>query len=543
MGVEAGLWMLLLLLVTAGTGPIRTAEGKLDQSQELTPVHPQPGQQLSEPVPCVQEQQQRPHDALSAFLLALRDSWSKRSELGKEELARFGICSDSDGTEHPQLSSLLSLGQKAHEESSGPGYLHTTKEHWDVEDDGKFTLTLHLTRPCKGHQQIPVASIAVLFFVDNIKTEGMNLKFSSHGLHPNKQTVCVSKNTQFLVLTAGQTEIFTHAHLKLRIVVDAQKDSGQKMGLDDLQAIVIKKDTSTNAPLSPAVLFYTHGTNSELEAPPSNQTFLFLCELQKFLNEVLPQSNTVQTQEEAAVSQSVLHSLPPLTLGVSSSESLLLEMINSSGPTVFSFPRHSFGLQSHRVELALNPVLLSVLRLRLGEALAQVCTEEAGYSVKDRLQVLTALTALPDDGGGSEKGLENPREVQYRALLLLKALQTVLGAWAVERAQRAARADQEGPTKPTQCRLQSLTVSLEKYLLEPPTANINNCEGTCGFPLTSSNNHAILLNSHVQSGQPLNRTLCCVPVDYDDLCVIELDSDGTTITYKTNMIAKACECR
>lgn len=119
----------------------------------------------------------------------------------------------------------------------------------------------------------------------------------------------------------------------------------------------------------------------------------------------------------------------------------------------------------------------------------------------------------------------------------------MLGVWAEERAQRAARADEEGLMKPSHCRLQSLTVSLEKYLFEPRRANINNCEGACGFPLTTGTNHAILLNNHLQSGHPLNRTLCCVPVDYDELPVIQLESSGATISYKANMIAKKCECR
>lgn len=142
-----------------------------------------------------------------------------------------------------------------------------------------------------------------------------------------------------------------------------------------------------------------------------------------------------------------------------------------------------------------------------------------------------------------DTGLENLHEVQYRALLLLKALQAVLNAWAAERAQRAIRADQENPSKQTECHLQSFTVSLEKFFLEPSTANINNCEGVCGFPLTNGNNHAILFNSHIQSGQPSNRTLCCVPVAYDDICVIELHEDSTAISYKTNMVAKECGCR
>lgn len=135
------------------------------------------------------------------------------------------------------------------------------------------------------------------------------------------------------------------------------------------------------------------------------------------------------------------------------------------------------------------------------------------------------------------------KEAQYRSILLLKALQVVLSTWEVERAQRAARADDDGSSLPSQCRLQSLTVSLRKFFLEPSKININNCEGVCRFPLTTGNNHAILLNSHIQSGQPVNRSLCCVPVEFDDLFVIELESEGTNIAFKTNVVATKCECR
>ncbi|KAI4899995.1 hypothetical protein NFI96_014500 [Prochilodus magdalenae] len=569
MALQAGLWLFLLLPVTVVTGPLTTPEGKPDQSQDLTPLPPWPersggelesestaplpkgetsgsiltsSDHLSGHVPCVEEQPQS-QDALSDFLLALRESWESQSELGKEELARFGICSHSDGVPLQQFSSLVTQAQKAHKKNTGPGYFHTKREHWDVEENGKFTLTLHLTRLCKHYQQSTVASIMLLFFVDTINTEGLNIKFSSHALQPNKQTVCVSKGTQFVVLPTGHAEIFGHGHLKLRIAVGSQEDGEQKMGLADFQGIMAKKDAKTSIPLSPVVVFFTHESTSELQTPPSNRTFFFLCELQKFLSQVLPLKDLGSSvQEDAPVSESVLHSLPPLTLGVSSSESVLLELINSSGPTVFSFPRDCLVLQKHQVELDLNPELLSVLRLRLHEALAQIRTEEAGHSVMvDKLQVLTALTALPGHGEGAETGLENLREVQYRAFLLLKALQTVLGTWAVERAQRTARADQITPT--SQCGLQSLTVSLEKYVLHPPIANINNCEGPCHFPPNISNNHALLLSRHRLSGQPLTRTLCCVPVDYDNLCVIEVGFEGAIISYKTNMIAKKCECR
>uniref|UniRef100_A0A671SC12 Muellerian-inhibiting factor-like n=1 Tax=Sinocyclocheilus anshuiensis TaxID=1608454 RepID=A0A671SC12_9TELE len=281
-----------------------------------------------------------------------------------------------------------------------------------------------------------------------------------------------------------------------------------------------------------------------LDEKPPSRTYLFLCELQKFLSDILPQKEGPAPQRGAnAVSLDALHSLPPLSLGVSSTVSLLSGLVNSSTPTVFVFPERQQGLQTHRVEVTLDSPLLSVLRMRLDEAMAQVKQQEVGQKVIDRLQKLSELSALSPDGEDDEAVDKNRKEAQYRSILLLKALQVVLLTWEVERAQRAARADEDGSSVPSQCRLQSLTVSLRKFLLEPSTANINNCEGVCGFPLTNANNHAILLNSHIQSGQPVNRSLCCVPVDFDDLCVIELESEGTNIFFKTNVVATKCECR
>lgn len=136
------------------------------------------------------------------------------------------------------------------------------------------------------------------------------------------------------------------------------------------------------------------------------------------------------------------------------------------------------------------------------------------------------------------------KEAQYRSVLLLKALQTVLSILEVERGQRAARADEDSQMTSQQCRLQSLIVSLRKYTLEPSVAKINNCEGSCSFPLsTTSNNHVVLLNSHIQSGHPVNRSPCCVPVEYDDLCVIELESKATVTSFKPKVVATKCECR
>ncbi|XP_035379156.1 muellerian-inhibiting factor [Electrophorus electricus] len=569
MDEQTGLWLLLLLQVTVVSGALSTAERELDANPDLLPAQLRPahsgenggegesnkghvpyGRPLASvlaPLQCLMgdalclNEQQHHTDALGDFLLALRDARSKEPEPGKEEFSQFGMCSHFDGVQRSQFPSLFMLSKKEHKENRRLGFLHTKKEHWEVDEDGDFTLTLHLAKHHKDYQAT-LDSTLLLFFVGRINVGEFNLKFSSPALQPNKQTVCVSTSAQFLVLTGGQATGFSHDHVKLKIVVEPQNGNEQKMGLSELQTFMVRKNRS-DIKLGPVVLFFQHATNSE-GAQHSSGTFHFLSELQKFLNEVLAQRNPPRPQDVSTpAAWGVLHSLPPLTLGASTSESLLLELVNSSGPTMFSFPQQGVGLWTHRVELDLSLSLLSLLRLRLDEALAQVRLEKAERSVMDRLQTLTKLTAFPDNRGGAETGLGNPSEVPYRALLLLKALQAVLGTWAVERAQRAARAGQDAPTGPSQCRLQSLTVNLERYFLEPRMANINNCEGACGFPLINENNHAMLLNAQVQSGQPLSRRLCCVPVDYEDLCVIELDSEGTLITYKTNMVAKRCGCR
>lgn len=56
------------------------------------------------------------------------------------------------------------------------------------------------------------------------------------------------------------------------------------------------------------------------------------------------------------------------------------------------------------MELALKPSLLSVLKLKLEEALAQVRMEEVGRGAIDKLQILSVLSALPEDGEELETG-------------------------------------------------------------------------------------------------------------------------------------------
>ncbi|XP_050950580.1 muellerian-inhibiting factor isoform X1 [Labeo rohita] len=561
---HARFWLMLLLTLATGSYGVSEGHKEQDNSWKVTPISGWNGDEqevadmvhvprstseqtigpsvhsthATEDVPC--DEQQRAHSrAMDDFLSAL----NRESEPGRLEFRNFGIC--SSGTPDLPVSRLVqSLDQKR---NGLRGVQATKVDIWDAEMEGAVTLTLTFPRHA---QPTSPASVMLLFNVDSIKGDGLRVKFNSHSIHPNTQTVCISEATRFLLLTGGQSHV--HVHLKLSVTIETWKDENKpKPGVSELQEVLMRRLDGSSMSMKPILLFLSerdeqrtphlkyHGNPLDERLP--SRTYLFLCELQKFLSDVVPQKEGLTTQE--GVSLDALHSLPPLSLGVSSSESLLSGLVNSSTPTVFVFPERQQGLQTHRVEVTLDSPLLSALRIRLDEAKAQVKQQEVGQRMIDRLQKLSELSGLSPDGEDDEAVAKDHKEAQYRSILLLKALQVVLSTWEVERAQRAARADDDGSSLPSQCRLQSLTVSLRKFFLEPSKININNCEGVCRFPLTTGNNHAILLNSHIQSGQPVNRSLCCVPVEFDDLFVIELESEGTNIAFKTNVVATKCECR
>ncbi|XP_077082737.1 muellerian-inhibiting factor [Siphateles boraxobius] len=556
---QARFWLMMLLTVATGSYGATVGHKEMDNSPKVIPLSglngderevrdmacasekpigpPAQSTQATEDVPS--EQQAHSH-AIDDFLSALNGE----GELRRINFQHFGIC--SPGAPGLQVSRLV---QNVQQNRNGLKGVYATKDVWDAEQEGEITLTLTFPR---HPQPTNPASVTLLFNVDPIKGDGLRVTFNSHSIQPNTQMVCISEATRFLILTGRHSH--AHVHLKLNVTVAAWKDeSGSKPSVSELQEVLMRKVDGSST-MRPILIFLSDSEKQRtphlkyhgipLDARPPSRTFLFLCELQKFLSDVLHQKEGPTPQDDAnAFFLDTLHSLPPLILGVSSTESFLSGLVNSSMPTVFVFPQRQQSLQTHRVEVTLDDPLLSVLRMRLDEAMALVRQQEAGQMVMDRLQKLSELSAVSPDGEDDEAVTKDHKEAHYRSVLLLKALQTVLSTWEAERSQRAARANVESPSTPSQCRLQSLTVPLKKFLLEPSQVNINNCEGVCGFPLNNANNHAILLNSLIQSGEPVNRSLCCVPVDYDNLSVIRLESDGTKISYKTKVVATKCECR
>nr|AMX81308.1 anti-mullerian hormone Y [Hypoatherina tsurugae] len=264
----------------------------------------------------------------------------------------------------------------------------------------------------------------------------------------------------------------------------------------------------------------------------SSQTS-FLCELRRFLNGVLPQDHT----KSQLIQVDSLQPLPSLTLGLSSSETLMARVINSSAPTIFSFTSWSSKLPVHQGQLSMSSDLLEVLRQRLDQSEMQILElineEEVAQKAVERLGRLKKFTAF-------QRKEPAAGERQFCAFLLLKALQTVVRAYNMQRVTRAVPAN---PPRSPICGLKPLTVSFEGLVLGPQNANINNCHGSCAFPLTNGNNHAVLLNYHIESGAAEERAPCCVPVAYEPLEVLDLNEQGAFLSIKPDIIATECGCR
>ncbi|XP_029906416.1 muellerian-inhibiting factor [Myripristis murdjan] len=481
---------------------------------------------VPEDAPCSQGAQGH-GDILDGVFAVLREGLGNDSEVTNSSLTRFGVCTKSDGSSGAVLSELINAANR--DQRNGVGIVHPTKEV--SAEEGRLVLTLDIPQ-----SPLPQLNpVLLLVFGRPVTGRNFDVTFSSQSLHPDTQTACISEGTQFIILTGKASDGSVDQKWQLSV---ESPDTGQKE-----QELLLGEESGSNISMTPILLFladrgtYLRATQVASSSPDPSETCLFLCELQKFLGDVLLQDQT----ESISVQLDSLHSLPPLKLGVSSSETLLAGLLNSSAPTLFSFPAQGSELLVQSRELALPPALLEVLRQRLEHVMAQVTEiikeEEMGHTVMERLGRLKAFSAFP-------KNEPAAGERQYCAFLLLKALQTVARAYEAERGLRATRAGQMWRNL---CGLHSLNVSLEKYFVGPNAATINNCQGICdlspGNSLPNVNNHAILLHKQIEHGIELERPLCCVPVAYEDLEVVEWNSDGTYICIKPNMVAKECGCR
>uniref|UniRef100_A0A8C2ZLL1 TGF-beta family profile domain-containing protein n=1 Tax=Cyclopterus lumpus TaxID=8103 RepID=A0A8C2ZLL1_CYCLU len=468
-----------------------------------------------------------PHNAacfVDDIFAVLRDVVGSDGELTNGSLSQFGICTASGSSSGSILLELAkeTSGNQRH----GLEALHPTGVLLAEEGErGTHILTFDLP-PFTLLKLSP----ALLLAFKRPPTGGiLDVTFTSQSLHPHTQTVCILGETRYILLTGKAQE--GNVHLKWRISVE-MKSPDMSQSLKD---ILIGGKSGSNISMVPLLLFIRErGTDTSSSLISSHTSFL--CELKRFMGDVLRQD----PRESSSLLQDSLHSLPPLTLGLSSSDALLAGLINSSSITIFSFSSWSSVFQLHRGELALSPALLEELKQRLeqtvGKIMKVIREEKVGQRANKSLGRLKDLSAFP---------LKEPAagDSQYRAFILLKALQTVARAYEVQRGQRATRANANNPVRANICGLRSLTVSLEKRLGLPNTVTINNCHGSCAFPVTNGNNHAVLLNLHIESENVDERAPCCVPVAYDALEVVDLNENGTFLSIKPDVVAKECGCR
>uniref|UniRef100_A0A8C3A0C4 Anti-Mullerian hormone n=1 Tax=Cyclopterus lumpus TaxID=8103 RepID=A0A8C3A0C4_CYCLU len=454
----------------------------------------------------------------------LRDAVGSDGELANGSLSQFGICTASGSSSGSVLLELAkeTSGNQRH----GLEALHPTGVLL-AEEGERGTLVLTFDLPPSPLLKL---SPALLLEFESPPTGGiLDVTFTSQSLHPHAQTVCILGETRYLLLTGKAAE--GNLHQKWRISVET-KSPDMSQSLKD---ILIGGTSGSNISMVPLLLFSGETGTDTSSSLTSSQTS-FLCELKRFLGDVLPQD----PRESSPLLRDSLQSLPPLTLGLSSSDAMLAGLINSSSITIFSFSSWSSVFQVHRGELTFSPALLDELKQRLEHTVGKITEvireEQVGQRATERLGRLKDLSAFPlkePASGGS----------QYRAFILLKALQTVARAYEVQRGLRATRAGPSNPARANICGLRSLTVSLDKRLGLPNTVNINNCHGSCAFPVTNGNNHAVLLNFHIESESVDERAPCCVPVAYEALEVVDLNEHGTYLSIKPDVVARECGCR
>ncbi|XP_041646965.1 muellerian-inhibiting factor [Cheilinus undulatus] len=451
---------------------------------------------------------------------ALREGVGE-SELTNRTLTLFGICRESDNT-----SALVLLELMKRNQGNGLEVLQLSE---GLLSEGDESQAFELTFDLPHSQMLKRNPVLLLAFKRPFTEENLDITFTSRALHPHTQPVCISGETQYIMLAGKESKGKVHHKWRVSAVPNAP-DMKQQMK-DFLNGL----KSGSNISMTPLLLFSgERGTDTRYSHfSGTSTTSLFLCEMRRFLSDILPQSHPSHPLQLDS-----LQSLPPLTLGLSSSETLLAALINSSALTVFSYSSWSSRFQVRPKELSMSPALLEEVRQRLEQTVEQISAvireEDVGQRAAERLERLKELSVFP-------KKEPAAGESQYCAFLLLKALQTVARALEVEKRLRAARAGNS--MGGSVCALRSLTVSLERTLVGPNTANINNCHGSCAFPLVNTNNHAVLLNFHIESGNVEERAPCCVPVAYEHLEVVDLNQHGTYLSIKPDVVAKECGCR
>ncbi|XP_044527914.1 muellerian-inhibiting factor [Gracilinanus agilis] len=504
--------------------------------------------------------------ALSAyergFVEALRQArWDRRG------LATFGICPPG-GTGVAHLS-LQRLGAWLVE----PGgwrlvVLHLEEVTWEPE------LSLWFQEPPPPPREAGAPELALLVLYPGLGTGGIQpgqrqFWVTGAGLPP-QQSLCLSLDTRYLVLAVDRM-----AGVGLSLALRPQGGAGPSLATPELQALLFGLDHKCYTRMTPVLLLlqgHSLGTKPKpgplpaegrldtapyplprpssqppaTEATPPGPTDPFLETLTLLVRRVLgppPSPGPLRL----ALDPEALEALPHQVFNLSD-PATLEQLVESEDPLLLLFPVGS-------------PALLEGLagRWQAQEGPAQRLAGKLQSVAKELLKMpalqphagllrqLLALCPAPTNSSG-EQAEALAAGSQLRALLLLKALQSLKAEWRERRkTSRALRSARLGGDSP--CRLQELSVDLraEKSILIPETYMANNCQGPCHWPQSDRspnyNNHVVLLLKMQERGEPLGRPPCCVPTAYAGKTLISLSEEGLSARLMPNMVATECGCR
>ncbi|XP_020864765.1 muellerian-inhibiting factor [Phascolarctos cinereus] len=486
-----------------------------------------------------------------------RDRW---------ELAAFGIC-PSGGTGVAHLA-LQHLGERLVE----PGgwrlvVLHLEEVRWEPE------LSLRFQAPPPSLRRAGTPELALLVLYPGPGRGGVQpgqeFQVTGAGLQP-QQSLCLSLDTRYLVLAVDGT-----ARDGLSLALQPRGRAGPPLATPELQALLFGLDHKCFTRMTPVLLLLQgHSLGAKpnprplpvegrldmapypLPRPSSQSPFTaaspsstdpFLETLTRLVRGVLgppsgPRSLRLALDPEA------LEALPHWVFNLSD-PATLERLVESEDPMLLLFPAGS-------------PALLEGLEgqwqaqegpaQHLAGKLWAVAKELLGLPAlqphAELLHQLLALCPAPTNSSSSDQAEGKAPASQLRALLLLKALQSLKAEWRerkkASRALRSARLGGDGP-----CRLQELSVDLraERSVLIPETYMANNCQGPCHWPQSDRspnyNNHVVLLLKMQERGEPLGRSPCCVPTAYAGKTLISLSEEGLSARLMPNMVATECGCR
>ncbi|XP_068930321.1 muellerian-inhibiting factor [Petaurus breviceps papuanus] len=491
----------------------------------------------------------------------------RQARWDKEDLATFGICPPG-GTGVAHLSLQL-LGERLLEPGRSLVVLHLEEVRWEPE------LTLWFQEPPPPPQGAGTPELVLLVLYPGPGRGGVRpgqeFQVTGAGLQP-QQSFCLSLDTRYLVLAVdGMTGD------GLSLALQPRGRAGPSLATPELQALLFGLDHKCFTRMTPVLLLLQgHSVGAKPKprplpaegrldtAPyplprPSSQppataaspssTDPFLENLTRLVRGVLGPPSSPHPLR-LALDPEALESLPHRVFNLSD-PGTLEQLVESEDPLFLLFPAGSPALLeglAGRWQAREGPA--QHLASKLQAVAKELLSLPALQPHAELLYQLLALCSAPTNSSGSvqPEGEAQAPASQLRALLLLKALQSLKAEWRerrkASRALRSARLGGEGS-----CRLRELSVDLraEKSVLIPETYMANNCQGPCHWPQSDRspnyNNHVVLLLKMQERGEPVGRSPCCVPTTYAGKTLISLSEEGLSARLMPNMVATECGCR